>query len=87
MRADARRRGVATALLSAAEARCRAQGATRARVEVSVDHEVARSLYESLGDRDVGIAPRRVLGTIQVRTGPIEVADTLVTLEKELPAS
>ncbi len=87
VRADARRRGVATALLAAAEARCRAQGATRVRVEVSDRNDVARTLYESLGYLDVGIAPRRVLGTIEIRTGPIEVDDTLLTLEKALPAS
>ncbi len=34
--------------------------------------------------RDVGIPPRRVQGTIQIRTGPIDVDDTLLTLEKSL---
>lgn len=79
-----RRRGVASALLVAAEAGCAARGAERVRVAVSVDNDVARSLYASRGYHDVGIAPRRVVGTIQLRTGPIEVDDTLLSWEKDL---
>ncbi len=79
-----RRRGVASALLSAAELQCAARGARRVQVAVSVDNDAARSLYASRGYRDVGIAPRRVTGTVQVRTGPIEVDDTLLTVEKAL---
>lgn len=84
VRDGARRRGIATALLAAAEAACRSRGASRARCEVSVVNDVARDLYTSLGYLDVGIAPRRVVGTIEIRTGPIEVDDTLLTLEKRL---
>jgi hypothetical protein len=51
---------------------------------VSVDSPAARALYASLGYLDVGIAPRRVVGTIEIRTGPIDVDDTLLTLEKAL---
>jgi ribosomal protein S18 acetylase RimI-like enzyme len=87
VRADARRRGVATALLDAAEARCAAQGATRVRVEVSVDNAGARTLYGARGYRDAGVAPRRVVGTILIRTGPIHVDDILLTLEKALPGA
>lgn len=82
--ASARRRGIATALLSAAEAHCRSRGAARVRCDVSVDSPAARALYASLGYLDVGIAPRRVVGTIEIRTGPIDVDDTLLTLEKAL---
>ena len=82
----ARRRGVATALLAAAEGTCRARGASRVRCDVSVDNADARALYASLGYRDAGLAPRRVVGTIEIRTGPLEVDDTLLTLEKRLDA-
>ena len=84
VRSSHRRRGVATALIAAAESDCAAHGATRVRVTVSVDNDVARALYASLGYLDAGLPPRRVVGTIQVRTGPIEVDDTLLTLEKPL---
>jgi ribosomal protein S18 acetylase RimI-like enzyme len=84
VRADARRRGVATSLLSAAEAQCRSRGARRVRCDVSVANSAARALYDSLGYLDVGVEPRRVVGTIELRTGPIEVDDTLLTLEKPL---
>jgi ribosomal protein S18 acetylase RimI-like enzyme len=86
VRDDARRRGVATSLLCAAEVGCRARGATRVRCEVSVGNAAARSLYDSCGYRDVGTEPRRVVGTIALRTRPIEVDDTLLTLEKPLGA-
>ena len=33
---------------------------------------------------DAGVPPRRVHGTIQIRTGPIDVDDTLLTWEKRL---
>jgi ribosomal protein S18 acetylase RimI-like enzyme len=79
-----RRRGVATSLVAAAERDCAERGATRVLVTVSVDNDVARALYFSLGYRDAGLAPRRVVGTIQIRTGPIEVDDTLLTLVKPL---
>lgn len=79
-----RRRGVATLLLAAAESACAALGATRVRVTVSEDNDVARELYARLGYVDAGLPPRRVAGTIQLRRGPIEVDDTLLTLEKPL---
>ena len=41
-------------------------------------------LHRDLGYHDVGIPPRRVHGTIQIRTGPLEVDDTLLTWEKSL---
>lgn len=81
-----RRQGVATALLGAAEDDCRREGCTEARVTVSVDGTEAQTLYAARGYRDVGIAPRRVRGTVQIRTGPLEVDDTLLTLSKPLGA-
>ena len=86
VRDEYRRRGVASTLVAAAEAVCRSRGDAELRVEVSVDNEAARSLYSSLGFRDVGLAPRRVTGTVELRTGPIVVDDTLVTLVKPISA-
>ncbi len=86
VRAPYRGRGIAKALIAAAEAECATSGCASVRVTVSVSNDVARELYRSLGYRDAGVPPRRVVGTIQVRTGPIEVDDTLLTLDKELAA-
>ena len=33
---------------------------------------------------NAGLPPRRVQGTIQIRSGPLEVEDTLITWEKKL---
>ncbi len=84
VRAEYRRRGIATALAVAAEQAVVARGAARLRLSVSVDNESALILYRGLGYSDVGIPPRRVHGTIQIRTGPLEVDDTLLTWEKSL---
>lgn len=51
---------------------------------VSIDNEAAQTLYRGLGYRDAGVPPRRVQGAIQIRTGPLEVDDTLLTWEKAL---
>ena len=58
-----------------------------AMIETGADrgHAPARRLYEKLGYRDAGAAPVRVQGTIMIRTGPLEVDDTIVYLVKELP--
>jgi hypothetical protein len=37
-----------------------------------------------LGYVDAGVPPRRVQGTIRIRTGTIQVDDTLLTWEKSL---
>jgi GNAT superfamily N-acetyltransferase len=84
VRESCRGRGVATRLIAAAEAECSMRRRTRLRVTVGVDNAVARALYERLGFRDTGDPPRRVTGTVQLRAGPIEVDDTLLTLEKRL---
>ncbi len=85
VRAEHRRRGVATALAAAAEEMALSRGFDRLRLSVSTGNDAARSLYARLGYLDCGIPPRRVQGTIQIRTGPIEVDDTLLTWEKSLP--
>ena len=84
VREEHRRRGVASALTAAAEGEARARGFNRLRLSVSIDNEAAQALYRGLDYRDIGVAPKRVQGTIQVRTGPIEVDDTLLTWEKAL---
>jgi ribosomal protein S18 acetylase RimI-like enzyme len=84
VREEYRRRGVATALAAAAEREAAAQGGSRIRLSVSIDNGAAQTLYRGLGYRDVGIPARRVQGTIQIRTGPLEVDDTLLTWEKAL---
>jgi ribosomal protein S18 acetylase RimI-like enzyme len=84
VRPEYRRRGVATALAGAAERAVVTRGADRLRLSVSVDNDAALALYRGLGYGDVGIPPRRVHGTIEIRTGPIEVDDTLLTWEKSL---
>jgi predicted GNAT family acetyltransferase len=86
VRPEYRRQGVATSLASAAEQAVVARGSARLRLSVSVDNDAALALYRQLGYGDVGVPPRRVQGTIRIRTGTIDVDDTLLTLEKSLDA-
>ena len=79
-----RRRGVGSALTAAAEAEALRRGFDRLRVTVSVDNAAAQALYRRLGYGDAGLPPRRVLGTVMIRTGPLEVDDTLLTWDKRL---
>jgi len=79
-----RRTGVARALTAAAEQEARAREFRRLRLSVGVDNTSAQSLYRSCGFADAGLAPIRVKGRIQIRTGPIEVDDTLLVWEKAL---
>jgi GNAT superfamily N-acetyltransferase len=81
-----RRRGVARRLLDAAESAALAQGASSIILCVSAKSEGAQSLYRSLGFEDSGRPPLEVRGTVHIRTGPIEVDDTLLTWEKKLAA-
>jgi GNAT superfamily N-acetyltransferase len=76
------RRGTAHRLIAAVEAMAIAKGADRLRLSVSTRNHGAQALYRSLGFEDTGLAPRRVCGTIQIRTGPIEVDETMLTWEK-----
>lgn len=84
VRPEYRRRGVATALTTAAEQEAAARGFTSLRLAVSVDNRAAQALYRGLGFRDTGLPPTHVAGTILIRTGPIDVNDTLMTWEKVL---
>jgi [ribosomal protein S18]-alanine N-acetyltransferase len=86
VRPEHRRRGVASALTAAAEGAAGDRGCDRLRVTVSTDNEAAQALYRGLGYVDCGVPPRRVKGTIVIRTGPLEVDDTLLTWEKRLGA-
>jgi ribosomal protein S18 acetylase RimI-like enzyme len=79
-----RRRGAASALAAAVEAEVRRRGRRVLRIRVSADSEPAQSLYRRLGYIDTGLPPVRVQGVIQIRTGPLQVDDTLLTWEKPL---
>jgi [ribosomal protein S18]-alanine N-acetyltransferase len=79
-----RRLGVASALTQAAEAEAAERGFDRIRVHVSDANAAARGLYRKHGYRDTGLPPKRIRGTISIRTGTIEVDDTLLTWEKRL---
>ena len=84
VRPEHRRRGVASDLTAAAERESRARGFDRLRLTVGIENEPAQALYRRRGYVDSGLPPRRVQGTIQIRTGPLEVDDTLLTWEKNL---
>jgi ribosomal protein S18 acetylase RimI-like enzyme len=84
VRPEHRRRGIASALTAAAEREAQKRGFHLIRLEVSVAADAAQALYRGAGYVDAGLPPRRVQGTIVIRTGPIEVDDTLLTWEKGL---
>jgi [ribosomal protein S18]-alanine N-acetyltransferase len=84
VRESHRRRGIASALTAAVEAEARARGHATLRVTVSANSPGAQALYRRLGFSDTGLPPRHVQGTVQIRTGPLEVDDTLLTWEKPL---
>ena len=84
VRPESRRRGVGSALTTAAEREAAARGFDRLRLTVSVDATPAQALYRKLGYVDSGVPPKRVQGPITIRTGTIVVDDTLLTWEKRL---
>jgi ribosomal protein S18 acetylase RimI-like enzyme len=84
VRPEFRRRGIASALTDAVEAECRERGFDRLTLKVGLDNEPAQALYRKLGYVDTGASPERVLGTVMLRTGPLEVDDTLLTWGKRL---
>jgi GNAT superfamily N-acetyltransferase len=84
VRPEHRRRGVASALTAVAEQTARDHGFDVLQLEVSADDEAAQALYRGLGYINAGVPPRRVVGTVMLRTGPLEVDDTLLTWEKRL---
>ena len=79
-----RRLGVATALTEAAEAHVAGTGGRVLALTVSVSNAPAKALYRKLGYVRTAEPPRRVQGTVQLRSGPLEVDDTLLTFEKRL---
>jgi len=79
-----RRQGVATALTRAAEREAAARGHAVLTLTVSVDNEAAQAVYRALGYRDTGAPPKLVQGTVQIRSGPLEVNDTLLTWQRAL---
>lgn len=81
---DSRRRGVATALALAAERVAAERRWARISLSYGIENDAARSLYEGLGYRNAGIAPEPVRGVIQIRTGLLEVDDTLIYLVKDI---
>ena len=84
VRPEYRRRGIGSALTAHAEREARTRGFDRLRLGVSVDNAAAQALYRQCGYVDAGVTPKRVKGTIEIRTGPIEVDDTILTWEKRL---
>jgi ribosomal protein S18 acetylase RimI-like enzyme len=79
-----RRRGAASALAAAGEAEAWQRGNRVLRITVGAGSEPAQALYRRLGYADTGLPPVRVQGVIQIRTGPLEVDDTLLTWQKRL---
>ena len=84
VRPEYRRCGIASALAARAEDEARARGFDRLRLDVGIDNAPAQALYRRCGYVDAGVAPKRVKGTIEIRTGPIEVDQTFLTWEKRL---
>jgi ribosomal protein S18 acetylase RimI-like enzyme len=87
VRPSHQRRGVATALVAAAEREAGFRGFDTVHLEVSADDLAAQALYRRCGYAEAELPPRRVQGTIVIRTGPIEVDDTLLTWTKRLPGA
>jgi ribosomal protein S18 acetylase RimI-like enzyme len=84
VRPEHRRRGVARALTTVCEGEARDRGYDRITVTVSEDNEASQALYRGLGYEDSGVPPRRVVGTIMLRTGPLDVDETLLVWSKRL---
>ena len=82
--AELRGRGIGTELSEAAEQMARERGHRQISISASTANEGALRLYKRLGYRDAGLPPKRVQGTIMVRTGPMEVDDTLLYLIKDI---
>jgi GNAT superfamily N-acetyltransferase len=87
VRDEFRGRGLARRLVDAVEADAVDHGADALRLTVSAENARVQSLYRSLGFNECGVAPRRVTGTVMIRTGPLVVDDTLLTWQKDLRAA
>jgi GNAT superfamily N-acetyltransferase len=82
--AELRGHGIGTELSEAAERLARTRGHRQISISASIANEGALRLYRRLGYHDAGLPPKRVEGTIVLRSGPIEVADTLLYLIKDI---
>jgi ribosomal-protein-alanine N-acetyltransferase len=71
---DFRRRGVGRLLMQQAASRLAGLGASRLRLEVSVENHIARNFYASLGFRTIGEIPNYYPGNLDA-----------VVMEKPLP--
>ena len=87
VRADRRRRGVGEVVMLAAERAVAAAGHARVSLSYGIANDTARRFYAKLGYRDAGIEPKHVQGTIMVRSGPLEVDDTLIYVVKDLAST
>jgi GNAT superfamily N-acetyltransferase len=85
VRGNRRGQGIGEAVTRAAEQLVAAHGHRRVSIGYGIANDAAKSLYTKLGYADAGIPPERVQGTIMVRSGPLEVDDTLIYLVKDLP--
>jgi ribosomal protein S18 acetylase RimI-like enzyme len=85
VRADKRRRGVASALIRYAEIEAQARGFDRLRLGVSIDNAPAQALYLRHGFIDAGLGTKRINETVHLRTGTFFVDDTWFIWEKRLP--
>ncbi len=79
-----RRRGIATQLSEAAEELVRSRGHRRIALDVDVENEAARALYERLGYHETGDPPRHQSGTIILRGKPFSFDVHLIDLVKDL---
>jgi RimJ/RimL family protein N-acetyltransferase len=70
--------GVGTALTREAERLVAAHGHDRLSLSVGVGNPRARALYERLGYEPADHPPKHIRGTILLRSGPLEVDDTLL---------
>ncbi len=85
VREERRGQGIGEAVTRAAEELVAGRGHRRVSIGHGIANDAAKNLYAKLGYRDAGIPPQRVTGTIMIRSGPLEVDDTLVYLVKDLP--
>jgi [ribosomal protein S18]-alanine N-acetyltransferase len=85
VREDRRRHGIGELVMLAVERAIAERGHPRVSLSYGIANSDARRFYERLGYRDAGVEPQRVQGTIMIRSGPLEVDDTLVYLVKDLP--
>jgi ribosomal protein S18 acetylase RimI-like enzyme len=85
VRENRRGHAIGEAVTLAAEQLVVARGHRRVSISYGIANDAAKGLYAKLGYRDAGIPPERVQGTIMVRSGPLEVDDTLIYLVKDLP--